>query len=537
MNRWQMMGGGGLALGVSLATACAATDSALSASESGGAFPGDPGSNKSTPSAGATADGGFVEAELESLYEAPVATGRYVWTANARSGRVALVDVTTLAVTTLEVGNQPTTLAALPATCAAPCDDDRVIVLNAGSKDASVVTVTGGAGAVALTLPVPAGGNQWRVSPDGRFAIAWTDARRVDKPAKTQGFQDITVLDLTQRTSTTLSVGYRPVALAYASSSARAFAVTQDGISVIELAGASPHVGMNISISSSPLEDPGTRDVSFTPDGTLALVRRDGEAAITVVALDTGTRKDVILPDEVTDLDISQAGDFAVAVVRKSSTVAVLPLPGIWTQPDQFTKLSVPDETFGAVSLGPSGARGVLYTGETSVERLSVLSFAPLATRAVRLYSPVLAAFVPTDAAHALVFHPSTPSGTGAGQLGAFSLVPLAADLPAKIVQTAAPPMNVAFSPESDRAVVTVRDDRTKVYGAAIAQFPSLAVDTYVLSSPPTAAGIAARARRAYIAQEHPEGRITFIDLATGQARTLTGFELAARVVDGARGR
>ena len=44
---------------------------------------------------------------------------------------------------------------------------------------------------------------------------------------------------------------------------------------------------------------------------------------------------------------------------------------------------------------------------------------------------------------------------------------------------------------------------------------------------------LAGGARRAWIAQEHPEGRITFIDLDSGQARTITGFELGARVVDG----
>jgi hypothetical protein len=39
-------------------------------------------------------------------------------------------------------------------------------------------------------------------------------------------------------------------------------------------------------------------------------------------------------------------------------------------------------------------------------------------------------------------------------------------------------------------------------------------------------------ARRAFVAQAHPEGRITFVDLETGAARTLTGFELAAKVVE-----
>lgn len=97
--------------------------------------------------------------------------------------------------------------------------------------------------------------------------------------------------------------------------------------------------------------------------------------------------------------------------------------------------------------------------------------------------------------------------------------------------------MQVAIAPESDRAIITERDDRSKVYRASLASFPSLMVQRYTLASPPIAAGVAARSRRAFVAQEHPEGRITFIDFATGAARTLTGFELAARVVDGSVGR
>jgi hypothetical protein len=46
---------------------------------------------------------------------------------------------------------------------------------------------------------------------------------------------------------------------------------------------------------------------------------------------------------------------------------------------------------------------------------------------------------------------------------------------------------------------------------------------------------VVAGARRAFVAQQHREGRITFIDLISGEARTLTGFELGARVVDGSR--
>jgi hypothetical protein len=60
-------------------------------------------------------------------------------------------------------------------------------------------------------------------------------------------------------------------------------------------------------------------------------------------------------------------------------------------------------------------------------------------------------------------------------------------------------------------------------------------VERYALASPPNAVGIIAGAKRAFIAQDHPEGRITFVDLDTGASRTLTGFELSSRVVDGSK--
>jgi hypothetical protein len=62
--------------------------------------------------------------------------------------------------------------------------------------------------------------------------------------------------------------------------------------------------------------------------------------------------------------------------------------------------------------------------------------------------------------------------------------------------------------------------------------FPSLEVQRFSLASPPIAAGVVAGAGRGYVAQKHPEGRITFITLDSGEARTLTGFELGSRVVD-----
>jgi hypothetical protein len=50
------------------------------------------------------------------------------------------------------------------------------------------------------------------------------------------------------------------------------------------------------------------------------------------------------------------------------------------------------------------------------------------------------------------------------------------------------------------------------------------------LASPPLAAGMVPSANRAFVAQAHPEGRITFVNLDDGSEHTLTGFELGAKV-------
>jgi hypothetical protein len=99
-----------------------------------------------------------------------------------------------------------------------------------------------------------------------------------------------------------------------------------------------------------------------------------------------------------------------------------------------------------------------------------------------------------------------------------------------------APPTAVALAPSADRALITM-SDKTSIYEVDLAIMPSLEVLPYTLASPPTAVGIAAAAGMGFVAQNYADGRITFIDLVSGNdagaARTITGFELSARVVQG----
>ena len=503
---------------------------------------------------GANGTGGAVlppETELESTYEVPVATGRFVWIANPTSGRVAYVDAQTLQVRTVEAGNAPTFLAAIPSTT-----DDAVIVLNALSDDATVLRAKGDVLTSQTIKGLVHGANAWSVSSDGQWAIAWTDAARIRGATKTQGFQDIAVINLKAANpaaaKAVVAVGYRPAAVAFSSDGKRAFAVTQDGISIVDLtAAAGPAVSSNIALSDDPTEDADTRDVSITPDGRVAVTRREGSSALGIVDLTTGTRTSLDLGGAITDVDLTTAGDRAVAVVRDLSQVDIVPLAAGVPTLAAVTRVDIPGETIGSVTLTAGGSVAVLYSNASAAERLVVLSLgAAPAFHVVKLHGAVLSAFPTPDGANAVVIHrdaPPPPSTTGTPDGGApvdagpapapvaaaaFSLVPLDGVRPARLQDTGTAPRSVAIAPASNRALVTVSDERTQTYAVYLGSFPSLEVARFPLASPPIAVGVVAGAVRGFVAQRHPEGRITFVGLDSGDARTLTGFELGARVVD-----
>ncbi len=521
------------------------------------------------------------ESKTESNYQSPVATGNVVWIANPTSGLVAYIDSTTFAVQTIAAGDGPTYLAAIPSSV-----DDIAIVQNVLSHDATLLQYHQGT-LTTTTFPSTVDANSWAVSqppssdastPSARWAIAWTDATRIANPDPTQGFQNIAVLDLAAGAdagaAVILTVGYRPVQVAFSADGKYAYAVTEDGISVIDLLGGpqpavtkslplaapattsandaatedasdaatedattgdaadSPEVVSSDAGTPSPVSDvPAAPDVSFRPDGSYALVRNDGSPIITVVSLPDGATTGVALPGTPTDLTISPSGAFAVAVLRDTSTVAVLPLPGIATAPTSFALIPVAGETIGRAIVTKDGTTALLFTTAAPIDRLTVLTLATRSFRTVTLHAPVLAVFPADDEQNAVVLHNVTPT-PGSGVKGAFSLVPIGGDaLPASIVSLPAAPTAVAIAAASDRALISLRDDPTSTYGVDLALMPSLEVVPFMLASPPIAVGIVGR--QGYVAQDFAEGRITFLDLASEAARTITGFDLGARIVTG----
>jgi hypothetical protein len=468
------------------------------------------------------------EVEIESTYEAPVATDRFVWAANPETGRVALINAETFDVRLAEAGLSPTVVAAVPR---AEDGTDAALVLNTGSEDATLLEINGAGELTRAMVETHAGANAIAVTPSGRFAIVWTNAAVAGEELDpTDSAQDITVVNLSgELEGTQLSVGFRPSRVVFDEAEERAFVVTEPGLSVIEL-GASPRVGGHVELTASPA-DANARDVSVTPDGEIALVRLDGSTSLGVVSIATGEREDVELGNFVTDLDLSSAGRRAFAVV--GDELVVIPIPVAGVDPSSFVRTRVTDVVIRSVALSPDASLALLYSNASPSPYLTVLSasedFADAVGRSVDLKAPVQAVFAAPDARHAIALQATAP---GSRKGGAFSLVTAQMDRTPKIVGTDAAPMAVAFSPDGAEAVIATRDLTQKLYGAYLVHLENLEENFLPLASPPLAAGMVPRAGRAFVAQAHPEGRITFLDLADGSSRTLTGFELAAQIVE-----
>jgi hypothetical protein len=498
------------------------------------------------------------EQERESSFRAPVVTGKYVWTANPESGRVAAIDAETFEILSVEAGFLPTHVAALNQADGVP----RALVINVGGNDASLLALSSGQ-ITAQTQPLHQGADSWSVGPDGRVAIAWTDSRKAARLDATDGFQDITVLELPQGgdpTATRLTVGYRPSAIAFDSAGARAYAVTQDGISVIELAGGPVRLSRLVSLPSRPGAQP---DVSITADGSRALARLDRSSSLFDIELASGQTREIDLGGELTDLDLSADGRRAVAVIRGgsvSSPPAAVPDGGAAdagafdagsdggatteARASQAVFIDIPEglagaagrsvvssttETFGSVALSPDGSHAVLFTTARPSGRITLVG-PDLTARAVDLLAAVRAVFVTADGSHALALQDPAP---GSLRKGAFSVVSLTQVRAPKLVAADAPTEAVALPPlGSDRALVTVSDPAAGAFGAFLVRMPNLQVDFSSLPSRPLSSGTVPSANKAFVAQAHPEGRITFIDLDEGAGREITGFELSSKVVN-----
>jgi hypothetical protein len=507
------------------------------------------------------------EVEQALAFETPKAGKASVYVPNINTNRVAVVNSVTFNIENLPVGTSPRYAATVPG-------QDVALVLNTGTRDAALLRTNDNGQTAVTKLDIGHDANAIAIAPDGKRAIVYLNA--TGSSAGAQSFQDLTVVDLTagSEKASRMSVGFRPRGVQFSSDGGRAFVVTEDGISILDFAelAKGPTIARLVSVGDT-LGDTQSTDVQVTPDGAFALARREGDSTLRLINLTDGTIEKLALATqlpasnagdagvvadagtgldagsldggvassvELTDLDVSPDGTFALAVIRDRGVLARIPLPGGFRDPSTITVRRVEDQLIGSVTLSKSGTRAIAYTTAVPVEGVVMVDLTSNAPpRSIRLRKSVRAIALSDDGTRALVLHGVVGSAQANADEDAridasegYSLVDTNSGFaklqltPARVAAT-----GLLLTPDGSRVFTLLNGNNVKT--VEMADLQSFQVTSVELSTAPTSIGFVPAVPgqpRVFVGQAG-EGGISFLDAVTGaKVRSVSGFEIASRI-------
>ncbi len=481
--------------------------------------------------------------EVEYDFGAPISSQRYVYVAMTAEDSLARIDGTTLGVRSTKVGESPRDVATIPGT-------DGAVVLDSFNGTATIVRPQGETDSIRV-LGTLQRLNRLDIDPSGRFAVIWFDLVK----ALTEGnitnvgsFQDVTVIALAQgnEKAVNLTVGFRPREVEFDAAGNRAYVVTEDGVSVIDLAYATEHEPsivppipvVDASVPASDVE------VDIVATGEYAAVRQAGRAALRIVNVGAlpGLAFDIPLASEPTDIDLAPDGARVYAVEREAKQLAIIDVPGDGQNPAGVETVDLTNATLGSLALSADGTRGLLYTNASTDERVTLVKLDepgyptltwPLkkSVRAVGI-SPagdtalILNSKAFGDPSQATDFDDYIDKSYG------YTLLDLATGF-GKLQITPVDPGAFRYAPDGSKVYVALDggDEVNATRAVQVVTTQTGVVETKQLGSPPSTVGILPGAAQAFVSQRHPLGRVSFVDLGTDAVRTVTGFDLNGQVV------
>lgn len=494
-----------------------------------------------------TPDGGTTPPpEVEYDLGAPISSQRYVYVPMTAENKLARIDGINLAVTSTAVGQSPRVVATIPG-------EDGAIVLDQANGTATIVRPdpqNNDSLRVLGTLPHL---NRLDVDPSGRFAVIWFDLVKAVQDGGITGigsFQDVTVVALTPGSehAVDLTVGFQPRDVQFDATGGHAFVITQDGVSVIDLAYATGHQAT--IIPPIPVTAPGVPvddlEVLITSTGDYAAIRQANVAQLRVVSLrpaDAGTAWTINVASPPTDIDLAPDGSRVYAALRDAHALAIVDIPGDAINPAGVETVDLSTGPNGSVVISHDGTRALLYTNATADKRVTMVRLDQAGYPAVTwpLRKSVRAVGISPSSGSAIVLgakafgDPSTATDVDdyIDKSYGYSLVDLATGF-AKLEITEVDPGPFVYAPTGVKAYVALDggDQPASTRALQVIDVPTGVVTTDVLGSPPAAVGFLPGANTAFVAQRHPLGRVSFIALASDAVRTVTGFDLNSQIVE-----
>jgi hypothetical protein len=389
--------------------------------------------------------------------------------------------------------------------------DDGISILDFAKIDGA------GKGGIADIIPTfSATENQGldiSVTPDGRYAIG-----RLERSAR------LRLVDLQTSKPLTLDAG----ALLGGTVSGGAGGANS-GIGGAEIAGAGGARDTTLGEVAGSLATAGVGSASSA--GNSAVTSKVGSGGTSSRASTT------VAPPELSDLDLSPDGTFALAISRERATMLRIPIPAGFVDPSQVTRLHVENVTVGAAAISPNGHWAVLYTTVVQSERRIVIVdlTGAIEPRVLGVTKAVRGIAFSSSGDQAYLAHYKadgnpleaglSPEAVMERSYG-YTLVDLKKAF-RKLQGTEAEPKLTLATPGAPYAFLTFQNSSTLVQRL---DMESLQVTDIQLGSEPIALGAVTAARRIFVGQQYSGGRLTFIDWETLAMQTVTGYELNSKI-------
>jgi hypothetical protein len=495
-------------------------------------------------------------------FEQPQAGKRFVFVANPETHKVFIIDAQNYSVKSKSPGERPTYLKSVTTSTD---EADTVIVLNipsSSSKDknnAAIIRARANQDPTVASLEVVKNSNVIAVSPDGMHAVIYYNSDYSSASESSGSYQDVTVISLSEGNdrSKKITVGFRPKAVHFSKDGSRGFVVTEDGVSILDFADIEqPGAGIAETVSLGYTLNEIPSDVSVTADGRYALARLQNNPVVHLVDLETKTIKalnlvlgEIVTPDseddgedagvdpqgsqgQVTDLDLASSGEFAVAVLRDTSTVLKIPVPQAFENPSLIKTTEIEGAIIGLSELAPDESYALLYTTAVYDERITIVYLDKEDDpRTVQLRKSISSVAVAPDSKSALIVHnkadgsrdePGINENTRIDRSWGYSILKLA-DAFAKLQVTETKLGPFVITP--DHLFVLFRDDALMVNEVHRASLVGLQIDVIGLERPPYSIGSIPQSKKVFIAQEQSGGLITLMDWEGDAREDISGFD------------
>lgn len=465
------------------------------------------------------------EQEIKYLLSQPSATDTYLFVANTTLNSVTKINVNTLQIDSIKVGEKPTVVQTTP-------DNKKAIVLNSGDYTVSIIDAITDS---VTNLSVVKYANNLVISPAGKHAVAFFDpslqtgAYEID-PTRT--FNEISVLDINNINSTKITVNFLPRAVKFTPDGNYAAVITNTYLDVIELSGNYALTIYNLVTNPSQFINPA--ELEITPDGRFALALIQGTDTLVVIDLNLKSRAEVAVGPQPTDLEIISQNK-AMVVNKGDNSVTFIDLPGLTTNKITTTGIEI-----GQAEIARDGSYAVLFTNSPSTPSAGeYIYLMNLSDNSITTY-PVIKGIdavlmapqnTRTGDNSCFIVHKG-PGGTSSDPVKQFFY-----DHYAVTVFNLNTTLSNPIALERMATAFAFSDDGNFGFGIMPDATAGFGIDMttqittgLTLPSKPSFIGVMPAGHIAYISAEHPLGRIILIDSDDDfRIDTVTGFELKTK--------